>query len=162
MPSTSQIPYLCRVLYQNRAIGETINYLSEKITVQMETFPIAGRIINTKLAFGLTARDVGEVLLIPFLALGIAQSLGVTGTLFLIAGGIGLALGILILLVAPAGQRPISYARAATEYYLTPNAYHNRRTRPAEETPVVQDVVGVRHDGLDIDMIEAERTPNHE
>lgn len=123
----------------------------------METFPIAGRIINTKLVFGLTAREVGEVLLIPFLALGIAQSLGYTGTVMLVAGGVGLALGILILLVTPAGQRPINYARAATEYYLTPNTSYNRRTRPTEETPVVQDVVGVRQEGLDIETIEAER-----
>lgn len=123
----------------------------------METFPIAGRIINTKLVFGLTAREAGEVLIIPFLALGIAQSLGFTGTLFLIAGSIGLALGILILLVAPAGQRPISYARAATEYYLSSNSYYNRRTRPDDETPVVQDVVGIRQDGLDIETIEAEQ-----
>lgn len=123
----------------------------------METFPIAGRIINTKLVFGLTAREVGEVLIIPFLALGIAQSLGFTGTLFLIAGGIGLTLGILILLVAPAGQRPISYARAAADYYLSSNSYHNRRTRPETETAVVQDVVGVRKEGLDIETIEAEQ-----
>ncbi|MBX0297407.1 hypothetical protein [Haloarcula nitratireducens] len=122
----------------------------------METFPIAGRIINTKLIFGLTAREVGEVLIIPFLTLGIAQSLGFTGTLFLIAGGIGLTLGLLILLIAPAGQRPIRYARAAAEYYLSSNAYHNRRTRPADEAPVVQDVVGVRQEGLDIETIETE------
>ncbi|WP_408960193.1 hypothetical protein [Natrinema sp. 74] len=123
----------------------------------METFPIAGRIINTKLVFGLTAREVGEVLIIPFLALGIVQSLGVTGTPFLIAGGVGLTLGILILLVAPAGQRPISYARAAADYYLSSNSYYNRRTRPEAETPVVQDVVGVRQEGLDLETIEAER-----
>ena len=123
----------------------------------METFPIAGRIINTKLVFGLTAREAGEVLLLPFLALGIAQSLGFTGTLFLTAGGIGLTLGILILLVAPAGQRPISYARAAAEYYLSTNDYYSRRTRPKGETPVTQDVVGVRQDGLDIETIESER-----
>ncbi|WP_254538622.1 hypothetical protein [Halomarina litorea] len=123
----------------------------------METFPIAGRIINTKLVFGLTAREVGEVLIIPFLALGIAQSLGFTGTLFLIAGGIGLTLGILILLVAPAGQRPISYARAAADYYLSSNSYYNRRTRTEAETPVIQDVVGVRQEGLDVETIEAEQ-----
>jgi hypothetical protein len=123
----------------------------------METFPIAGRIINTKLVFGLTAREVGEVLVIPFLALGIAQSLGFTGTVFLIAGGIGLTLGIFILLVAPAGQRPISYVRAAADYYLSSNAYYNRRTRPETETPVVQDVVGVRQEGFDIETIEAEQ-----
>ena len=123
----------------------------------METFPIAGRIINTKLVFGLTAREVGEVLIIPFLALGIAQSLGFTGTLFLIAGGIGLTLGILILLVAPAGQRPISYARAAADYYLSSNSYYNRRTRPEAETPVIQDVVGVRQEGLDVETIVAEQ-----
>ena len=120
----------------------------------METFPIAGRIINTKLILGLTAQEVGEVLLIPFLALGIAQSLGVTGALLYAAGGVGLLLGICILLVAPAGQRPISYTRAATEYYLTENSYHNRRTRTADETPRVQDVVGVRQQGLDIETIE--------
>lgn len=125
----------------------------------METFPIAGRIINTKLVFGLTAREVGEVLIIPFLALGIAQSLGFTGTLFLIAGGIGLTLGILILLVSPAGQRPISYARAAADYYLSSNSYYNRRTRPEAETAVVQDVVGVRQEGLDIETIEAKQEP---
>ncbi|USZ73549.1 hypothetical protein [Natronosalvus halobius] len=123
----------------------------------METFPIAGRIINTKLLFGLTAREAGEVLVIPFLALGIAQSLGFTGTLFLIAGGIGLTLGILILLVAPAGQRPISYARAAADYYLSSNSYYNRRTRTKAETAVVQDVVGVRQEGLDIETIEADQ-----
>jgi hypothetical protein len=125
----------------------------------METFPIAGRIINTKLVFGLTAREVGEVLIIPFLALGMAQSLGFTGTLFLIAGGIGLTLGVLILLVAPAGQRPISYARAAAAYYLSSNSYYNCRIRPEGETPVVQDVVGVRQDGLDIETIESDREP---
>ena len=128
----------------------------------METFPIAGRIINTKLIFGLTAREVGEVLIIPFLALGIAQSLGFTGTLFLIAGGVGLSLGILILLVAPAGQRPISYARAAAEYYLSSNSYYHRRTRPEEETPVVQDVVGVRQEGIDVETIKADREPDSE
>ena len=120
----------------------------------MKTFPIAGRIINTKLILGLTAQEVGEVLLIPFLALGIAQSLGVTGALLYAAGGVGLLLGICILLVAPAGQRPISYARAATEYCLTENSYDNRRTRTAAETPRVQDVVGVRQQGLDIETIE--------
>lgn len=122
----------------------------------METFPIAGRIITTKLVFGLTVREVGEVLLIPFLALGIAQSLGVTGTLFLSVGGVGLSFGILILLIAPAGQRPIDYARAAADHYLTAHSFYHRRTRPAEETPVIQDVVGVRQDGLTIDSIEAE------
>ena len=71
--------------------------------------------------------------------------------------GHAVALGLLVLLVAPAGQRPISYARAAAEYYLSSNTYHNRRTRPADETPVVQDVVGVREDGLDIETIEAEQ-----
>ena len=128
----------------------------------METFPIAGRIITTKLAFGLSAREVGEVLLLPFLTLGIAQSLGVSGPLFLAAGAIGIVLGLLILLVAPAGQRPISYARATAEYYLSSNAYYNRRTRPAEETPVVQDVVGVRQDGLDIETIEAQQESDPE
>lgn len=128
----------------------------------METFPIAGRIINTKLIFGLTAREVGEVLIIPFLALGIAQSLGFTGTLFLIAGGVGLSLGILILLVAPAGQRPISYARAAAEYYLSSNSYYNRRIRPEAETPTVQDVVGVRQEGVDVETIKADREPDSE
>lgn len=123
----------------------------------METFPIAGRIINTKVVYGLTAREVGEVLIIPFLALGIAQSLGFTGTVFMAAGGIGLTLGILILLVAPAGQRPISYARAAADYYLSSNAYYNRRTRPDAETPVIQDVIGVRQNGLDIETIDAEQ-----
>lgn len=122
----------------------------------METFPIAGRIINTKLVFGLTAREVGEVLLLPFLALGIAQSLGYTGTVMLISGGSGLALGICILLVTPAGQRPINYARAVFEYNLTPNTYYNRRTRPADETPVIQDVVGVRQEDLDIETIDAD------
>ncbi|ADB63726.1 hypothetical protein Htur_4997 (plasmid) [Haloterrigena turkmenica DSM 5511] len=123
----------------------------------METFPIAGRVVNTKLVFGLTAREAGEVLVVPFLAMGIAQSLGFTGTLFLGAGGIGLAIGILTLLVSPAGQRPISYARAAAEYYLGSNEYHNRRTRPEPETPVAQDVVHVRQAGLDIETIEAEQ-----
>ncbi|WP_226377580.1 hypothetical protein [Haloterrigena turkmenica] len=89
--------------------------------------------------------------------MGIAQSLGFTGTLFLGAGGIGLAIGILTLLVSPAGQRPISYARAAAEYYLGSNEYHNRRTRPEPETPVAQDVVHVRQAGLDIETIEAEQ-----
>ena len=126
----------------------------------METFPIAGRIINTKLVFGLTAREAGEVLIIPFLALGIAQSLGFTGTLFLIAGGVGLTLGVLILLVAPAGQRPLIYARAAAEYHLSSNTYYNRRTRPEGEAPVIQDVVGVRQDGLDTKTIEAEQEPD--
>ena len=128
----------------------------------MKTFPIAGRIINTKLVFGLTAREAGEVLIIPFLTLGIAQSLGFTGTLFLIAGSIGLTLGILILLVAPAGQRPLIYARAAVEYYLSSNSYYNRCVRSEEETPVVQDIVGVRQDGLDIETIEAEQETESE
>lgn len=115
----------------------------------MDTFPIAGRVINTKLAFGLTAREVGEVLILPFLALGIAQSLGFTGPVFLIAGGIGLGLGLVVLLVTPAGQRPLRYARAALEYYLSSNSFYNRPTRPAPETPVVQDVVGVRREEPD-------------
>jgi len=63
----------------------------------------------------------------------------------------------LTLLVSPAGQRPISYARAAAEYYLGSNEYHNRRTRPEPETPVTQDVVYVRQAGLDIETIEAEQ-----
>ncbi|TYL37298.1 hypothetical protein CV102_18310 [Natronococcus pandeyae] len=109
------------------------------------------------MVFGLTAREAGEVLVIPFLAMGIAQSLGYTDTLFLVAGGIGLAVGILILLVSPAGQRPISYARAATEYYLSSNEYYNRRTRPGPESPVIEDVVYVRQAGLDTETIEAEQ-----
>jgi hypothetical protein len=128
----------------------------------METFPIAGRIINTKLAFGLTAREAGEVLLLPFLTLGIAQSLGFTGTLFLVSGGIGLTLGVLILLVSPAGQRPISYARATAEYYFSSNSSYNRRTRPDAETPRIQDVVGVRQEGRDIETIETDHATNAE
>lgn len=122
----------------------------------METFPIAGQIINTKLIFGLTARDIGEALVIPFLGLGIAQSLGASGDLFLIATGIALALGVVILLITPAAQRPLSYARACVHYYLGITTYRNRRTRPATETTKTQDVVGVRHAGLDIETIEAE------
>lgn len=123
----------------------------------MDTFPIAGRVINTKLVFGLTAREVGEVLVLPLLALGIAQSFGITGMLFFGAGGIGLVLGVLVLLVTPAGQRPITYARAAADYYLGSNSYYNRRTRPAEETPVVQDVVRVRQDELNADTTDDEQ-----
>ncbi|GAA0253373.1 hypothetical protein ACFFQF_33770 [Haladaptatus pallidirubidus] len=122
----------------------------------METFPIAGQIINTKLIFGLTARDIGEALVIPFLGLGIAQSLGASGDLFLITTGIALALGVVILLITPAAQSPLSYARACVHYYLGTTTYRNRRTRPATETAKTQDVVGVRHAGLDIETIEAE------
>ncbi|MFB9809105.1 hypothetical protein ACFFQF_30225 [Haladaptatus pallidirubidus] len=56
----------------------------------METFPIAGQIINTKIIFGLTARDIGEALVIPFLGLGIAQSLGASGDLFSLPPGLRL------------------------------------------------------------------------
>ena len=122
----------------------------------METFPIAGRIINTKLVFGLTAREVGEVLLIPFLALGIAQSLGYTGTVLYTAGGIGLLLGALVLLVTPAGQRPLTYAGAAAEYYLSSNTFYHRSYRPPNETPTTQDVVLVRQDGVDADSIDSD------
>jgi hypothetical protein len=122
----------------------------------METFPIAGQIINTKLIFGLTARDIGEALVLPFLGLGIAQSLGASGDLFLIATGCALGLGVVILLIMPAAQRPLNYARACAHYYFGTTTYRNRRTRPATETTNIQDVVGVRHAGLDIESIEAE------
>ncbi|WP_227357551.1 hypothetical protein [Haladaptatus salinisoli] len=122
----------------------------------METFPIAGQIINTKLIFGLTARDIGEALVLPFLGLGIAQSLGASGDLFLMATGLALALGVVVLLITPAAQRPLSYARACVHYYLGTTVYRNRRTRPTTETTKTQDVVGVRHAGLDIETIEAE------
>jgi cell division protein FtsW (lipid II flippase) len=122
----------------------------------METFPIAGQIINTKLIFGLTARDIGEALVLPFLGLGIAQSLGASGDLFLIATGIALAFGVLILLITPAAQRPLSYARACAHYYFGTTSYRNRRTRPATETTNIRYVVGVRQAGLDIETIEAE------
>jgi hypothetical protein len=95
----------------------------------METFPIAGQIINTKLTFGLTARDIGEALVLPFLGLGSAQSLGASGNLFLIATGIALALGIVILLITPAAQRPLSYARACVHFYLGTTTYRNCRTQ---------------------------------
>ncbi|WP_266081567.1 hypothetical protein [Haladaptatus caseinilyticus] len=122
----------------------------------METFPIAGQVINTKIVFGLTARDVGEALVLPFLGLGIAQSLGASGDLFLIATGIALVLGVVILLITPAAQRPLSYARACAQYYFGTTTYQNRRVRPAAETTKTQDVVGVRHADLDIETIEAE------
>lgn len=113
----------------------------------MDTYPIAGQVIESNLFFGLSARDVGQVLAVPLLFLGIAQSLGLTGDLFLMAGGAGFVVGIVILLLTPSAQRPLAYARATVHYYLTSTTYRNRPSEHDRPRGQVQDVVQTRRDG---------------
>lgn len=110
----------------------------------MDTYPIAGRVIELDLFFGLSAKDVGQVLIVPILFLGIAKSFEVTGQAFLWIGGAGLALGVGILLVTPSAQRPLHYARATVQYYLGTTTYHNRRAEDDRPRGQVQDVVVTR------------------
>lgn len=116
----------------------------------MDTYPIAGTVIESRLFFGLSAKDVGQVLLVPLLVLGIAQSIGITGTLFRWLGGGGLAVGIIVLLVTPSAQSPLGYARATIQYYLGTTTYRNRRSEHDRPRGHVQDVVETRDAGVTV------------
>lgn len=121
----------------------------------MDTFPVAGQVIESRLFFGLTLRDIGEVLLVPLLSLGIAQSLGISGELFLVFAGVSLAVGLGILLVTPNAQSPLEYARATTQYYLGTTQFTHRQSEHDRPDGATQAVVETRAAGVTIDDMPA-------
>lgn len=124
----------------------------------MDTYPIAGQVIEPNLFFGLSAKDIGQIPIIPLLFLGFAQSLGISGALFLWTGGIGLGLGVLLLLLTPSAQRPLAYARATIAYYLGTTTYHNRPSEHDRPRGTVRALVRVRQAGLTPDDISTDQS----
>jgi membrane protein implicated in regulation of membrane protease activity len=121
----------------------------------MDTYPIAGQVIETRLFFGLTARDIGQVLILPLLILGIAQSIGISGDPFLWLGGAGFAIGLGILLITPSAQTPLGYARASAQYYLGTTSFRHRQSEHDRPRGVYQDVVETRAAGLTVEDMPA-------
>lgn len=121
----------------------------------MDTYPVAGQVIESRLFFGLTLQDIGQVLLFPLLTLGIAQSLGISGDPFLWLGGAGLAVGISILLVTPSAQSPLGYGRATVQYYLGTTSFTHRQSEHDRPDGSTQAVVETRASGLTVDDMPA-------
>lgn len=121
----------------------------------MDTFPVAGQVIESRLSFGLTLRDIGEVLIVPLLSLGIAQSLGISGDPFLVLAGASLAVSISILLVTPSAQSPLEYARATVQYYLGTTTFTHRQSEHDRPDGTTQAVVETRVAGVTIDDMPA-------
>lgn len=121
----------------------------------MDTFPVAGQVIESRLFFGLTLRDVGEVVLVPLLCLSIAQSLGISGDPFLLLAGGSLVFGLGILLVTPSAQSPLEYARATVQYYLGTTRFIHRQSKHDRPDGATQAVVETRAAGVTIDDMPA-------
>lgn len=123
----------------------------------MDTYPVAGQVIKSRLFFGLSLRDIGQVLIFPLLTLGIAQSLGISGDPFLWVGGAGLAVGIGILLVTPSAQSPLGYARATVQYYLGTTSFTHRQSEQDRPDGTTQTVVETRAADLSIEDMPAKQ-----
>lgn len=96
----------------------------------MDSFPIAGQVLNEEIWNGVNAREAAKLFVIPVLMIGIGVSFQLPpelywGAALLLAGTSGITL-----LVTPGGQSSFEYGKAILDYYFTRNTFYNRHARP--------------------------------
>jgi hypothetical protein len=104
----------------------------------MDRYPVAGKVIGFDLWFGLSFRDLIEVMGVPIPLIFIPRFLGYIpgveiNTLITTAFGVvGVLLGICVLFVKDEEKRPIQYIFAVIRYHLTSSKYYKRRKRDTD------------------------------
>lgn len=107
----------------------------------MQTYPIAGQLLEQKFLFGKSMRDVADVFSIPFLFVGIVSFAGLPeGSYLWIVGG-GFALSFIILLKTPPAQRPRHWVAASLSFHLGTTTHLNRPVIRNTDRGRIQDVV---------------------
>lgn len=107
----------------------------------METYPIAGKLLEQKFLFGISIRDLVDVFSIPFIFVGVTAFAGVSETYYLWIGGIGFVVSVIILFKTPAAQRPRHWVPAFLSYHLGSTTYLNRPVERDSSRGSIQDVV---------------------
>lgn len=107
----------------------------------MQTYPIAGQLLEQKLLFGISIRDLADVFAIPFVLMGVASFAGVSDVYYILLGGVGVLVSFAILFATPPAQRPRRWVWAALRYHAGSNTYLNRPVERERERGMVQDVV---------------------
>lgn len=107
----------------------------------METYPIAGQLLEQKFLLGISMQDLVDVFLIPFLFVGIVSFVGASESSYLWIGGVGFALSFVILIKTPPAQRPRHWVAAYLSFKLGTTTYLNRPVIQNTDRGKIQDVV---------------------
>lgn len=107
----------------------------------METFPIAGQLLEQKFLLGIPIRDLVDVFSIPLVLIGLASSTGISDGYYLWMGGLGFAVSALVLVKTPATQRPRHWVPAYVAYHIGTTTYLNRPVERDRDRGRDQDVV---------------------
>ena len=107
----------------------------------METYPIAGQLLEQKFLFGISIRDLVDVFSIPFVFVGVTAFAGVSESTYLWFGGVGFIVSIIILYQTPAAQRPRHWVPAYLSYHIGSTTYLNRPVERDSSRGSIQDVV---------------------
>jgi hypothetical protein len=95
--------------------------------------PVAGNLLESKF-LGVSVRRLGESMLLPIGPCVLAYTLGVPLVVSFPLFVGGLAVGVLIFVRTPPGQRPLRYAHAVVRYRSGSNVYVWAPEKPLEDT----------------------------
>lgn len=107
----------------------------------METYPIAGQLLEQKFLFGISIRDLVDVFSIPFIFVGVVAFAGASESLYIWIGGFGFAISAFILLKTPPAQRPRHWLPAYVSFHLGTTTYLNRPVERNTDRGRIQDVI---------------------
>ena len=107
----------------------------------METYPIAGQLLEQKFLFGISIRDMVDVFSIPFVFIGVVAFAGASESHYLWIGGFGFVVSVFILLKTPPAQRPRHWVPAYLSFHLGTTTYLNRPVERDTSRGRIQDVV---------------------
>lgn len=107
----------------------------------METYPIAGQLLEQKFLLGISIGDLVDVFSIPLLIIGITAFTGIPEAYYLWMGGIGFVIAAAVLYKTPPAQRPREWVPANVTYHLGTTTYLNRPVERDRARGRIQDVV---------------------
>lgn len=107
----------------------------------METYPIAGQLLEQKFLFGISIRDLFDVFSIPFIFVGVTAFAGLSEAHYLWMGGMGFFVSVVVLFRTPAAQRPRHWVPSFLAYHIGSTTYLNRPVERDSSRGRIQDVV---------------------
>lgn len=107
----------------------------------MQTYPIAGQLLEQKFLFGISIRDLADVFSIPLVFVGVTSFAGFSDVYYVWIGGVGFVISFVILFKTPPAQRPRHWVPAYLSYQLGSTTYLNRPAERDRDRGMMQDVV---------------------
>lgn len=107
----------------------------------MQTYPIAGKLLEQKFLFGIAIRDLADVFSMPFVLVGLTSFTGIAETHQLWIAGLGFLVSIFILYKTPPAQHPRHWVIAYLTYHLGTTTYLNRPVERDRDPGMIQDIV---------------------